>query len=212
MPPFDRLREAAKKVPWGAFAHVVAENLHARTDAATQVIDQLKEWGTHLTANALLKWTVVAATATPCGSPDVSSGRAKRCGHYAVGHCDVCGRPCCLAHARVDYSGDMICAICIGASKVAAGIPGAGPGAGWQQPPPAPKKKKRSERAEALRSLRLADDATWPEIKKRYRKLVVRHNADRPQSTDERAANTEKLKKINAAYETLRQMHEAEAA
>ena len=35
----------------------MAENLGADTVAAHQVIEQLKEWGSHLTKNALSKWT-----------------------------------------------------------------------------------------------------------------------------------------------------------
>ena len=43
-------------------------------------------------------------------------------------------------------------------------------------------------RADALRTLKLLAEASWPEIKVQYRKLVVKHNADQPQG---RAAREE---------------------
>jgi len=67
-------------------------------------------------------------------------------------------------------------------------------------------------RAEALRVLKLPKNASWTQIKTQYRKLVVKHNADRPQTDAEREKNTERLKKLNEAYSVLKAHHEKREA
>jgi len=229
---FERLRRAAGNIPWGTVASVMAENLGADSTAAEEVIEQLKEWGAHLTKNALSKWTVSVVVPTPCDSPDVSSGRPLACASFAVVKCDVCGRPCCLAHSRVDYMGDAICEVCIGEAKArrratswtdggaaAYSRPHAGqPRREREQrrraepPPPAAEPSGSVSRAEALRVLKLPKNASWTQIKTQYRKLVVKHNADRPQTDAEREKNTERLKKLNEAYSVLKAHHEKREA
>lgn len=226
---FERLRRAAGQIDWGAVAGAMAENLGANADASQEIIDQLKEWGSHLTKNALTKWAVSVVLPVDCDSPDVSSGRPRPCPSYAVVRCDVCSRPCCLAHARVDYMGDAICEVCIGEAKARARA-GAGGYARphaheprqarqqrqqrHQEPPPPPAERKYGEmtRAQALRTLKLDSNATWDQIKAAYRQLVVKHNADRPQTDHEREKNTARLKKINAAFEVLKAEHDGKAA
>ena len=66
--------------------------------------------------------------------------------------------------------------------------------------------------AAALKALKIPPRSTWEQIKRQYRKLVVKHNADRPQSERQRALNVERLKKINVAYEVLRREYEQKAA
>jgi nucleoside diphosphate kinase len=63
-----------------------------------------------------------------------------------------------------------------------------------------------------LRMLRLTPDATWDQIRKQYRKLMLKYNADRPQSEKQRALNVERLKKLNAAYAVLKAQHEQKVA
>lgn len=228
---FERIRRATANIPWGTVASVMAENMGADSVAAEEVIEQLKEWGAHLTKNALAKWTVSVMAPTPCDSPDVSSGHPKACASFAVVKCDVCQRPCCLAHARVDYMGDAICEVCIGDAKrmrrAAAWADGgaasyARPHAGQPRaerrqrqappPPPAAEPPGGMSRAEALRALKLKQGASWQQIRAQYRKLVVKYNADRPQTDEERAKNTAHLKKINAAYSVLKAHHEKREA
>jgi len=210
---FERLKRATGNIPWETFASVMAQNLGANGVAAQEIVEQLKEWGSHLTKNALSKWTVSVMSPTACDSPDVSSGRPRQCPSYAVVKCDVCGRPCCLAHARVDYMGDAICEVCIGEAKgrarTSAGY--ARPHAHDAPPPAAAPPPGMSVQA-ALKALKLTQDATWPQIKSQYRKLVVKYNADRPQSDRQRTLNVERLKKINVAFEVLRKVYEQKAA
>jgi hypothetical protein len=227
---FERLRRATGDIPWDTFVSVMAQNLGANGAAAQEIVAQLKEWGSHLTKNALSKWSVSVMSPVACDSPDVSSGRPQTCPSFAVVKCDVCGRPCCLAHARVDYMGDAICEVCIGEAKVrrrtsswadGGPTPYARPHAGEpraerkgraEPPPPAQSAPGVMSRAEALRVLKLPKNSTWLQTKTQYRKLVLKHNADRPQSDAERERNTERLKKINAAYSVLKGHYEQKAA
>jgi curved DNA-binding protein CbpA len=64
----------------------------------------------------------------------------------------------------------------------------------------------------ALKALKIPPRSNWEQIKRQYRKLVVKYNADRPQSERQRALNVERLKKINVAYEVLRREYEQKAA
>ena len=210
---FERLRRATGNIPWETFASVMAQNLGTSGVAAQEIVEQLKEWGSHLTKNALSKWTLSVMSPTACDSPDVSSGRPKQCPSYAVVRCDVCQRPCCLAHARVDYMGDAICEVCIGEAKGRARAAGySRPHAPHEAPPPAAAPAGGMSVAAALKALKIPPRSTWEQIKRQYRKLVVKHNADRPQSDKQRALNVERLKKFNAAYEVLRREYEQKAA
>jgi len=203
---FERVRRVTGDIPWESFAQVMAKPLEAGADAASEVIGQLTEWGSHFTRNALAKWTLAAIVETPCSLLDYSSGKPKPCRMHAVCRCDACDKPCCLAHARVNYDADAVCEECVSAVReyyaAQAGVP---PG-----PPPAPSMSAKEHAA--LKVLKLPKTATWEEIRKRYRALIVKHNADRPQPEKTRAANTVRLKAINAAYEILRAVHERKAA
>lgn len=211
---FERIRRTVGNVPWDTVASVMAQNLGASSQAAQEIVEQLKEWGSHLTKNALEKWAVSVMSPTACDSPDVSSGRPKSCPSYAVVKCDVCNRPCCLAHARVDYMGDAICEVCIGEAKARARSVGgySRPHAQAHREAPPPAASASMSAAAALKVLKLGPRASWDQIKAQYRKLVVKHNADRPQTDAEREKNTARLKKINAAYSVLKTRYEQKAA
>jgi hypothetical protein len=196
---FATFGRKVSRIPWGAVAGVVVEQLHAQGGVAGQVLAQLQEWAGHLAANAVREWPGTIASHAPCACPNVASGTPKKCHASAVVVCDICNRKCCLAHARIDYLAGAICEICIGEAKARARA--AGPKAPGQAAP-----KKDVDRA--FRILDLGRTATWEEIKKRHRELVFKHNADRPQTDKMRAQNTERLKKVNWALEVLRKFHE----
>jgi DnaJ-domain-containing protein 1 len=209
----DRLKRAAGNIPWSTVASVMAQNMAAgpHAEAAYSIMEQLHQWGSRLTDSALRKWPAAILAPTMCDSPDVSTGRPKPCKSHATVRCDVCGRPCCLAHARVDYMADAICEVCIGEAKARA----RSATGGYKRPAydqGAPASPSGMSAAEALKALKLSQGATWQQIKAQYRKLAVKHNVDRPQSEKQRAMNVERLKKINAAYAVLREMHERKEA
>lgn len=222
---FERLRRSVGNVPWGTVANAMADGLGARSEAAEEIVRQLTEWGAHLTGNALAKWTVAVAMPVGCDSPDVSSGRPRPCESHAVVRCDVCGRPCCLAHARIDFMGDAICEVCIGEAKARKR---AAPNETYSRPHGERREKRGERRREsppaeervasemtvslALKTLKVRKNADWHEIRVAYRKLVLKHNADRPQTDEQRSRNTERLKTLNAAYAVLKARHEKREA
>jgi len=208
---FEQIRRITGDVPWDTFARVMAPNVGQSAVAAHNIVQQLKEWGAHLTKNALLKWSMTALTPTPCDCPELSGNHARPCSALAVLRCDACGRPCCMAHARIDYEGDGICEICIiGAQERGRATYGT-----YSRPhardavPPAPERKPgEMTPGQALKALKLPVTATWQQVRRQYHRLAVKYNADRPQTDKQRAANTERLKKFNAAYEVLRAQYE----
>lgn len=190
-------------------ASAVAQNMAAgnthHAHAAFAIAQQVQDWAGHLIHNASEKWVMSVLMPTECGSPDVSFGKPRACKQNSVVRCDVCGRACCLAHCRVDYMGDAICEVCIGEAKGRARANGTAP---RQEPPKSGVGAASMSSEGALRMLKLAGSPSWDAIKKQYRVLVRRYNADRPQTDKQRAKNTELLKRFNAAYEVLRAKHE----
>lgn len=173
----------------------MAEAVQSRSGTAGDVVASLRDWATHLAGSAVLHWGEHAAKRIPCGSPDVSSGAPRACPALSLFCCDVCGRPCCLSHARVDYLGGAICEPCIGEAKVRArGTP--------------PKEESEADIRKAARILGVKEDASWDEIRTRFRELVFAHNADRPQSERSRQKNTDRLKKINWAFSVMKKREE----
>jgi hypothetical protein len=196
---FERLRRDAKKIPWGATLNVLVDGIAAHTEGASEIFAELREWSSHLSRNAVLKWTPMLATRTRCESPDVSTGKPRKCEGTAPFRCDICSRACCLAHARVDYMGDAICEVCIGQAKA-------------RKRAEDREKDKSDVVGKAFKTLGLDDASTLEEVKKRYKELVLKYNADRPQSDKKRAKNNERLKEINLAFEALRDHFEKKKA
>ncbi len=203
---FERIRRVTGDIQWGSFVAVMARNVGESSDAAYEVVEQLKEWGSHLTKNALSKWPMAIVAPTPCACPVFTGGNSKPCEWLAVVKCDACGRPCCLAHARVDYAAEAICAVCIVGAKERAQAVGGYTNMNVEEPP----RPGVMTRAQALKTLRLPATATWAQIKKQYYRLALKYNPDRPGKQQE--ANTERMKKINAAFEVLREAHERKEA
>ncbi len=205
---FERIRRVTGDIPWETFAQVMAPNVGQSAVAAHAIVQQLKEWGAHLTKNALLKWSVTALTPTPCDCPERAGKHSIPCSSLAVLRCDACGRPCCMAHARIDYMGDGICEVCIIEAQER-GRANYGTYARPHAEPSAPERKPgEMTPAQALKVLKLPATATWRQIRRQYRLLALTYNADRPQSDKQRARNTARLVKLNAAYEVLRAQYE----
>lgn len=200
----DKLKDG--RVPWNTLVDVLAQNVDRRMQATNEIVEQLKQWGAHLTSHALTKWGLALVDPHPCQVPHVSRDeRVERCRATAIVRCDSCGRWSCLAHCRVDYMADATCAVCIGEAKAhfrrARDT--------WEQ------KKTQTRRdkvAAAFRTLKLDETATFAEVKRQYKTLVVKHNADVPQGDGERQRNTKRLQKINQAFEVLRKHFEEAAA
>lgn len=191
---------SSKQPPWGRIA---ASFLGTAQMASSKVSDQVLQWGALLVRNAALRWAPLAVQNVFCATAD--------CSAQAFVPCAACGKAFCLGHSMLSYHGEGICEGC--ATELVASKRGVRAARQQQQrqqaPAPAPKK---DEAAAALRTLRLPKTASWDEIKSTYKKLCVKHNADKPQSAAARAKNTERLKEINGAYAVLRARYERVAA
>lgn len=188
----------AKVPPWGRIA---ASFLGAAQATTGRVSDQVLQWGALLVRNATLRWTPLAAKNVFCSFDG--------CRAQALLPCAACGRPFCLGHSMLSHHAEGICEGC--ALELVASKRGTRAERQQQQRQQAPAPKK-DEVAAALRTLRLPKTASWDEIKSAYKKLCVKHNADKPQSAAARVKNTERLKEINGAYAVLRATHEKAAA
>jgi len=185
----DILKNTRKSIPWAAIASVVAENVGVRVEATKEIVAQLQMWGSFLSKHAIANWSSSLLSPIACEVP------GSRCPSTAVVRCQGCGKRCCLAHVRLSFLAEGICEACI-EEKMGIARP-----------------VREGDRLQAaLRVMGLHSNASWSEVKSRYRKLAVKHNADVPQSREERAENTKRLKAINAAYAVLRDHFEQEAA
>ena len=123
----DLLEKLKQQVPWATFGEVLSQQLDQRMDATREIVDQLKEWGTHLTSNALRKWSVSLIDPHDCQVPHVGADeRLSKCTAKGVVLCDCCGRWSCLAHCRVDWQADGLGDPEEGYIAIQAEVPGGG--------------------------------------------------------------------------------------
>ncbi len=199
--------------------------------ASAAVWDEIGAFVRGLTMRASARWVPELARRVPCDVPSVQVGTdiATDCDHFSIGKCDACGRPSCLAHARVDQAGGILCFVCvaeqirIGAERALrspkararrrarhVGDPAearAEEAAGAPRPPTA----KEIRRA-ALAELGLPEGATAEQIREAYARLVKTLHPDRVSrmaNADERAAMTRKYQRVVSAYNWLKEHREA---
>jgi len=185
----DDFLDSAEGPPWGDIAAAFVGGLGASRSAVSKsIMNTVLQWGAHLTKRAMTQWVTVVESGAECHFPECSTG--------AIATCVCCKKHFCLGHVLINYHAEAICELCAqSAVRARAAV-----------------SSEEERRRAALKVLGLDDDASWEEVRTRYRQLVVKHNADRPQSAARRKKNTERLKAINAAYETLRQQQESRAA
>lgn len=159
-------------------------------------------WLTRLTASAVEKWLPRLAAQIPCEVPRRGAdGAPARCGNVAIATCDVCGRPVCLEHSRVDFAGAAICFPCV--ARAAAEVRGGG----WAPPAaqngaeearrPPPRPVTPDELARAHRRLGVALAATDAEVRAAWRRKSARWHPDRKDGDEA------KFKAVQAAYDVI---------
>jgi len=168
------------------FLGKIASVFHAApSDAHLRVWQELQPWFSRLLQNAAPKWLPGLAHGVACDVPVYlrPGTPPKPCPHSAVAACDVCHKPCCLHHARIDYLGDAICFRCILLARhVVATAPSDRP------PPPRPQDdaaaKKAAEQArvvalaKARRLLRIKKDTPYKEAFYAYRRRLAAFHPD----------------------------------
>ncbi len=76
----------------------------------------------------------------------------------------------------------------------------------------AAKAKPAMTRDEALKVLRLTDDATSDEIKAQYRKLAAKNHPDKAKNEADRQRREDRMKRLNVAFDILNRQQEAKKA
>lgn len=185
--------------------------------SSSLVWNVLLQWSKNTFIRAGQVWPPVMEARVRCegavGSP---------CAASAVARCAVCGAPCCLSHAWVHQTAEVVCDSCV--VEVAHRIRTAELPPEPDPVPRRPKKKKTApQRAApppprasggapdplsglsprvrgAYQTLGVTPRSTDEEIKRAYRELAVRYHPDR--NPDDRTA-TQELQVINAALQTV---------
>jgi hypothetical protein len=206
----------------------------APNGASAAVWDEIGAFVRGLTMRASARWVPELARRVPCDVPSVQVGTdiATDCDHFSIGQCDACGRPSCLAHARVDQAGGILCFVCvaeqirIGAERVLQNPKArarargrtrrsADPGAPPPPPPPSPQPPQptaREIRRAALAELGLPEGASPAQIREAYAHLVKMLHPDhvsRMANAEERTAMTRRYQRVVKAYNWLKEHREA---
>ncbi len=188
----------------------------APNDAHRRIWGELSPWLTSLMAQAAPKWLPHLVVGVAC---ETGPGGAPPCARKAVAACDVCHRPCCLSHSRIDQSGDAICLHCVyvaiktqQTANAANGVPPGGRG-GWRSPPPgagdpdaAAKAAAAAAVENAYKVLGVRAGVPFATVKTAYRKTAAKLHPDKHPnaSPSEKQQLGDRLKIVNGAFETLK--------
>lgn len=197
------------------FLGQVASAFGAAPDSAHKRIwEEVAPWIKTLMVQAAPKWLPRLTIGVPC---EVAPPQ-RQCPRSAIAACDVCQKPCCLEHSRIDKHGDAICYACIATSiqraKAEHMVNGTQPrqhqwwpppGAQPPSPPPGPTKE---ELAAAWKTLKLKQGSKWEEVEASYKDLLRKHHPDRQRTPDAKAKAEAKFKAVRAAYDLLKRVRD----
>lgn len=186
----------------GAFRMLQQPSMPAR------VWQDLRPWIGRLVVNASEKWLLRIALGLPCQVPVYEGGVAvSPCPGHAVAACDVCGRTCCLNHARVDQHGDAICYLCV--VDAVRRARGEAQSSGQKT---ADDISRDAERLAALMELGCKPSATWEQIHAAHKKLSFDHHPDRQRTDRQKAKSAERFRSVQAAFKVLEKQREQDVA
>jgi len=195
----------------------------AQDGVHVRIWHELKPWLGNLLPAATRKWLPYITAGASCEVPVMQRGQmVGDCQHFAVAACDVCHRPVCLHHGRIDQFGDAICYICV--SDALQVVPqlqrerARAAGTARPQPPPrgAPPPAQKPgpsplEVVEALSVLGLKPGAKWPAVAAAHRKLSAQLHPDRHQSQRKKDAANTTYVVVQGAFNLLRPLYDAQA-
>ncbi len=184
-----------------------------------RVWNELKPWVGKLVPSATSKWLPSIAGGVACEIPILRRGLESDCPHHSVACCDVCHRPTCLNHGRIDALGDIICYQCVADATVL--VPPARRARAAQQPPrerrqqqeqaPPPQQGKPpptyGETMAAFGVLNLKPGAPMTAIKAAHRKLSAQYHPDKQRTSTKKAAAEARFKQVQQAYDVLKRAH-----
>jgi len=180
---------AEKWDPLGALSRLAVGFQMAPQGAHKRVWNELAPWFRSLLMQAGPKWLPRMGMGFPCHIV-VLEPRPSPCVNSAVAGCHICHRPTCLAHSFVNVAGEIVCYGCV--SRMA------GIGTGEKEQEEERQKKLR----EARKILGVKPNTAWTTIHKAYRRKAKAAHPDRSGGSEE------EFKRIQAAYELLKEEHE----
>lgn len=181
----------------------------------------MAQWLKHFALNAVVRMRMQVARGVPCAieAYDPQNNQTP-CPDTSAFLCVVCRRACCPAHAFLAWTGDAICPGCVGQAQRAGqgnpyGRPPPGhapPGDGHgQRPPQDPREQLRAKIAEAHAVLDLPMPSSWLLVEAKWKQLLRDNHPDRF-PPEQRTSQEERTKRINAAYQFLKAIHDADHA
>lgn len=177
----------------GALFNAVQNEGVPDLEAPRRVVQQLGEWGSHLSRNAATHWGASLLAGQDCSFED--------CEQDALAPCIGCGDPVCLAHSHVSFRAELLCDECVERSvgaprKAAGGRPRGRPGAGARGRQPA-----NSPEQQAMSYFGVTPRATFEDVTAIFRRRMQQLHPDRGGSAAEVAVLTGHYHTLKAYYE-----------
>ncbi len=189
--------------------------------AQDRIWNELKPWIGNLVPSAASKWLPRIAAGHICEVPRVErrAFTSKQCERPAVTACDVCHRPVCLQHGRIDQFGDAICYICVADAMTAVPPlqrerartrgPGPQPTSGHERaqdsaPPPPKPAHSPQDISKAMEILGVKPTSTWEQVRAAHRKLSAQHHPDKQRGTRQQLAAEKKYVLVQKAFAVLK--------
>ncbi len=201
-----------------------------------RVWGELKPWIGNLVPSATRKWIPRITGGDMCEVPIMRRGQVVgECDHFGLAVCDICHRPVCLEHSRIDQNADAICFLCMTDAMQAVpvfqrerarqqqqqGAPKARTQRERQderdkqrqqerqqeQPPPGKRPPNALEVLDALTRLELKPGASWDDVRAAHRRLSAKLHPDRGKTVKEKAKLEAKFVEVQKALDLLKRVY-----
>ena len=181
-----------------------------------RVWNELRPWVGNLVPAATRKWLPRIAGGVICEVPLMKRGeKVGDCEHFGVAACDVCYKPVCLDHSRIDQHGDAICYVCV-ADAVHTVPPvqrerarqqhgNATPPPRERRQAPPPSQGPSPEQVNAwLKVLGMKPGAKWDAVRVAHRKLSAQHHPDKAKGARAKTVAEARYKEVQVAFNALK--------
>lgn len=186
-----------------AFGRVALSVQSGLAGAPARIWHELRPWLGELTLHAAVKWLPRMALQLPCQVPVMQGGNVVgACRQGAVAQCDACERTCCLYHGRIDHQGDAICYLCV--ADAVKRTRQTARGREHATPSTATDGETEKERKWARRTLGVAKDATWDEVRAAYRRQSAKWHPDVHPTPSAKQRAEARFKDVQRAFQILK--------
>lgn len=145
------------------------------------VYDELVRGFARYSEHASAQWISVGLAGIRCKTHyrPPNAQHVEECKTPAIAACISCGEPCCINHAYVNVTGEVVCGTCIH-TKLLGGKAAPHPHPGQQQAaPPPPTEDRVALRKQHMKTLGLRGRITEKVVNSAYRKRAAKWHPDR---------------------------------